>query len=152
MESAEYVQNETLFNGTKRAACSKLANSFCKSLFEEEPEGPCQNEHLWSNMCNINGENAGNLFGMQQKCFRFEAVGRKSAPDVILCRQVLPAVIQMTAPPHRQWARTNTYPGEAGTLNFQCNLHALVGVIPEPSDETDTVFLLLFVVVKHCWF
>lgn len=47
--------------------------------------------------------------------FALEAVGRESAPDVVLHRQVLPAVIQMTAPPHRQWARTNTYPGEAGT-------------------------------------
>lgn len=66
-------------------------------------------------MRNNNSYRAGNLFGMQRKCFLFEAIGRESAADVILRRQVLPAVIQMTAPPHRQWARTNTYPGEAGT-------------------------------------
>lgn len=33
----------------------------------------------------------------------------------------------------------------AGTLNFQCNLHTLVGVILELSDETDIVFLSLAV-------
>lgn len=105
-------------------------------------------------MCNIINDRTRNVFGMQQKCFPFEAIGRKSAPDVILRRQVLPAVIQMTAPPHRQWARTDIYPGEqaqtvAGTLNFQCNLHALVGLVLQPLDETDSVFLLLmFVMVK----
>lgn len=66
-------------------------------------------------MRNINSYRAGNLFGMQRKCFLFVAIGSESAADVILRRQVLPAVIQMTAPPHRQWARTDTYPGEAGT-------------------------------------
>lgn len=85
---------------------------------------------------------------MQPKCFRFEAIGRKSAPDVILHRQVLPAVIQMTAPPRRQWAAPTLTLGRqartvAATLNFQCNLNAPVGVTLELSDETDIVFLLL---------
>lgn len=44
---------------------------------------------------------------------------------------MLPTVIQMAAPPHRQRGCTATHPGETdtepGTLNFQCNLHELVG-------------------------
>lgn len=127
------------------------ANPFCKSLFQEET--PLTIRKFWSNMHKISSCGAEILFRMEKSVLSITDHWQGECNRCGLRSQVLPTVIQMTAPPHRQWGCTTTYPGEtdtvAGTLNFQCNLHELVGGIWNCGWEW---FLLLLLKKKHCRF
>ncbi len=50
------------------------------------------------------------------KAFQLETIGEESVADAVLRCQVLPTVIQMAVPQHRQWGCTTTHPGETDIM------------------------------------
>lgn len=73
------------------------------------------------------------LFLMQRKRFSVGNDWRgkcsRCSVKVSACEQVLPTVIQMAAPQHRQWVAPwgDRYHANTCTVNLECNLHELVG-------------------------